>query len=319
MRVLVTGAAGLYGVHIVDSLVNNSNVSAVIGIDNFSRNFLTEDIFYVNDNFKKKFMLIHEGFENLTTKRIDEFNVNAVIHLAALVSIPESMFIPEKYFMNNEYGTFNFLQVIYRTKNQPLIVYASSPEVYGNPKYFPMDINHPTDPRSIYAVTKLAAEKHCKAMYEWYGYPVVIIRNFNTFGPNQNLWAYAAVIPEFIVRAIKNEPLVIHNSGNQTRDFMYVKDASDAYVKVILKNKKLSGRTYNIGAGKQVNIRELADIIIKLADSKSEIIYEKGRPADLFALHADISNTIAEIDWKPRYSLEQGLLETITWYRKHLK
>ncbi len=100
---------------------------------------------------------------------------------------------------------------------------------------------------------------------------------------------------------------------------MYVRDAAEAYVKVILKNKELSGRTYNIGTGKQVNIKELAGIIIKLANSKSKIIYEKGRPADLFALHADISNTIAEIDWKPRYSLEDGLTETIEWYKTHIK
>ncbi|NIQ01207.1 MAG: NAD-dependent epimerase/dehydratase family protein, partial [Nitrospinaceae bacterium] len=152
-------------------------------------------------------------------------DLDAVVHLAAFISIPESMDQADAYFRNNEWGTFRLMQMLVRTKNWPLMVYASSPEVYGNPIYTPIDIHHPMLPRSIYAVTKLAAEKHCKAMHEWYKYPVVVIRNFNTYGENQDISANAGVVSKFILNALRNEPLVVHDSGKQTRDFQYVKDA----------------------------------------------------------------------------------------------
>jgi UDP-glucose 4-epimerase len=225
----------------------------------------------------------------------------------------------EEYFKNNEYGTFRFMQTLVRTKKWPLIIYASSPEVYGNPIYTPMDINHPLLPRSIYAVTKLAAEKHCYAMYQWYGYPVVIMRNFNTFGENQDISGNAGVISSFLVRALRGEPLVVHNRGEQTRDFQYVKDAVHAYVLVIERDKELSGGIFNIGTGKQTSVSELARMILDITSSSSEIIYQKGRAADLISLEADYSEIKKKTGWEPRYSLEEGLRRTAEWYRRYVK
>mgnify|MGYP001586954520 CR=1 FL=1 len=319
MKILVTGAAGLYGVHLVDLLVKDKGISKVYAVDNFSRGFLQKDPFIISKNFTKKVDVLKRNYQDITAKEFDRWGVDVVVHLAAYVSIPQSMDSPDAYFINNEYGTFKLIHTLYGTRGKPLIIYASSPEVYGSPKYLPMDVNHPTDPRSVYAVTKLAAEKHLRAMHDWYGYPLIIIRNFNTYGENQEIWRYTAVVPEFIRRALKNEPIIIHNDGKQTRDFQYVKDAVSAYHLACKRHKDLNGIILNIGTGSETQIKDLAYMVVKLADSMSKIIYEPGRKADLFALSADISLTTKRIGWQPEYSLEEGLKRTIEWYRKVLK
>jgi UDP-glucose 4-epimerase len=153
-------------------------------------------------------------------------------------------------------------------------------------------------------------------MFEWYKYPVVIIRNFNTYGENQDIWGNAGVVSNFIVKAIKNEPIIIHDSGEQTRDFQYVKDAVSAYTLVAANGNGMAGEIFNIGTCKQTSIRDLAKLIIKLSGSKSEISFEKGRSADLMSLEADYSEINKKVGWHPRYDLEEGLKLTIEWYKK---
>ena len=319
MRILVTGAAGLYGVHLVDELVRREEVSQVIGVDDFSREYFEKDPFIKSEEFKQKFKFIEGKFYDLTLEEIDEMNLDVVVHLAAYISIPESMERQEDYFKNNEYGTFCFIQTLVKTKKWPLLIYGSSPEVYGNPIYTPMDINHPMLPRSIYAVTKLAAEKHCYAMYQWYGYPVVIMRNFNTYGENQDISGNAGVVSNFMVKAFRGELLIVHNRGEQTRDFQYVKDAVHAYALVIEKGKDLAGEIFNIGTGKQTSIKDLAEMILTITGSSSKIIYQQGRSADLVSLEADYSEIKSKTGWEPRYSLEEGLKRTAEWYRRYIK
>jgi len=342
---MVTGAAGLYGVHLVDLLVSRPEVAKVTGIDNFSRLFLMEDPFLPNPALKSKFQLLKQDYRALTPEMIDAAGVDAVVHLAAYVSIDESMADPEKYFENNERGAFELARTLLATRSQPLLVVASSPEVYGNPIYTPMDEDHPMYPRSFYAVSKLAAEKHCRVLYEWYKYPVVVVRNFNTFGENQNVWGYSAVIPAFIECALRGETLVVHEDGKQTRDFLYVGDAVKAYLAILLRGRALSGSVFNIGTGKETPISELAEIIRGLAGGggasgvgvggaggvggtgghasessqngvRSKIVFKPGRPGDLQALAADISRARATLGWSPEYDLVRGLQKTIDWYRR---
>ena len=319
MKVLVTGAAGLFGIHLVEVLAKNENIEKIVGVDNFSRPFFIENPFNFveSEELNKKFELIKMDFKNLDVKMLNNFDVDAVVHLAAYVSIPESMENSSEYFQNNEMGTFQLLQTVFKTKKQPHFIYASSPEVYGNPIKIPIGIDHPLYPRSIYAATKVAAEKHCNALSQWHGYPITIFRNFNTYGENQNSFTeYSAVIPIFITHALKNHPLIVHNDGNQTRDFMYVKDAVRAYLLAILKREKAVGETFNIGTGKQTKIIDLARIIKELVNSTSEIKFEGGRWADLQSLEADISKTTEKLNWEPEFSLENGLKRSIEWYRK---
>jgi len=308
----------MYGVHLVDLLAQRDDVDRVYGIDDFSRWYFEPDPFIKSDAFRKKFTLIRKSFHDLAVKELDDMQLDAVVHLAAFISIPESMEQADAYFQNNEWGTFRLMQTLIRTRKKPMMVYASSPEVYGNPIYTPMDTLHPMLPRSIYAVTKLAAEKHCKAMHEWYGYPVIVIRNFNTFGENQDISGNAGVVSSFILKALKNETIVIHDEGTQTRDFQYVKDAVRAYSLVLTRDKKFAGDVFNIGTQKQTSVRELAFLIKELSGSQSEIRFEPGRSADLMSLEADYSLIRQKTEWQPQYSLEEGLKRTIDWYRKFI-
>ena len=324
MKVLVTGSSGFYGSHLIDALLQEKNVK-IIGVDNLHRlkDFPIEPFNVVQDKsgLKERFSNLNMDFRDLTAEKIDAYNIDCIIHLASLVSIPESMNKPMEYFELNEIGTFKLCQELLKTKCKPFLIYASSPEVYGNPIYTPMDINHPCRPRSVYAATKLAAEKHCMVLNEWYDYPVAIIRNFNTYGENQSntYRGYPAVVPEFITRAIKNEEIRIHGNGMQTRDLMYVKDAVGAYVKVMNERKKSHGQIFNIGTGIQTGILELANKIIKISGSLSNIRHEKERAADLEQLEADCSKTEKLLDWKPKYSINQGLEITISWFKKLLE
>ncbi|MBI5428315.1 MAG: GDP-mannose 4,6-dehydratase [Nitrospinae bacterium] len=318
MKILVTGAAGLYGVHLVDELVRRPDVSRIFGVDDFSRWYFQKDPFIKSPGFDKKFVLVKKKFYDLTAEELDGMDLDALVHLAAYISIPESMERADDYFKNNEWGTFRLMQTLIRAKNWPLMVYASSPEVYGNPIYTPMDIHHPMLPRSVYAATKLAAEKHCKAMHEWYKFPVIVIRNFNTFGENQDISGNAGVVSAYILRALKNEPLVVHDDGGQTRDFQYVKDAVRAYSMVITRDKRLAGEVFNIGTNRQTSIKTLAETIKRLTGSRSEIVFQPGRAADLMSLEADYTHIHQKTGWKPEYSLEEGLKRTIAWYKEFI-
>lgn len=318
MRILVTGAAGLYGVHLVDLFISQPEVERVIGIDNFSRRFLVDDPFLPNKALGTRFELRRQDYRELTADVIDDCAIDAVVHLAAFVSIDESMERPDDYFENNERGTFQLARTLLKTRRKPLLVVASSPEVYGNPLYTPMDENHPMYPRSFYAVSKLAAEKHCRVLYEWYGYPVVVVRNFNTFGENQNVWGYSAVIPAFIEAALKGHPLVVHADGSQTRDFLYVKDAAHAYWRVLSRGKAGAGDVINLGTGRETSVADLAAIILDLTGARSGIAHRPGRLGDLRALSADISRAENLLGWSPRFTLREGLERTIEWYRRVL-
>lgn len=318
MRILITGAAGLYGYNLVSDLLTHDFVEKIIAVDDYSRQYSVNDPLreFKND---KRLTVKKMKFQKISHKFLDSENVDVVVHFAAFVSIPESMKNAIRYFTNNELGTFSLMQTLGKTKKQPFLIYASSPEVYGNPVYTPIDIHHPLYPRSIYAVTKLAAEKHCYANYHWYGYPLAIIRNFNTFGENQHIGRYAAVIPQFINNAILGKPIIVQNDGTQTRDFLYVKDAVRAYRILIQDHQKNKGQIFNIGTGKQTSIKNLAEKIKKISGSYSKIILKKGRSADLMKLEADITNTKKQLHWKPEWKFDDALLNTINWYKKHLK
>lgn len=317
MNIMVTGSAGLFGVHMVDKLVKRDDVSKIYGVDNFSRNFFQQDPFIKSPEFSKKFVLIKKNYSEIDTHMLNLLEINTIVHFAAYVSIDESMRSPFEYFENNEAANFKFIQNIFKTKQQPRLIFASSPEVYGNPVKLPMDEEHPMHPRSFYAVTKLAAEKHCMALFEWYGYPVNVIRNFNTYGENQNVWGYSAVIPAFIENAINGNPLKIQGDGKNTRDFLYVKDAVDAYDQLISRDD-LNGEIFNIGTGKQTSVLEIAHLIKSLTKSDSKVIYVEPRKGDLVALQADISKIKNKLGWKPEHSLQEGLSKTIKWYKEFI-
>lgn len=319
MRILITGAAGLYGVHLVDELLRRRSASRIFALDNFSRSFLARLPFCPHPQFAARVEVLERDFRALDARALDAMELDAVVHLAARVSIDESMVTPREYFEVNEFGTFHLCQALLHTQRRPFLLYASSPEVYGAPRRVPMDEEHPLHPKSTYAATKLAAEKHCLTLHEWHGYPVAAIRNFNTFGENQNLAFYPAVIPHFIRLALLGEPLTLHSSGRQNRDFLYVRDAARAYALALEQSHRIRGEIFNIGSGQGTSIRDVAELILRHTVSRSRLVNAPGRGrGDLPGLCADITRIRQMLGWSPQFPLEEALARTVKWYRRHI-
>ena len=315
MRALITGAAGMYGVTLIRRLLAGHREVSIIAVDDFSRKFPGGNPLASISHEGRAIEVVQRDYAELTTDELERWSPDVVVHFAARISVPESMDDPHGYFQNNEIGTFRFAHAIAGMANPPLLIYASSPEVYGVPVRVPMSEDHPLHPVTVYAATKAASEMHCMALHRWWGHPVVVIRNFNTFGPYQNIDGHAAVLVTFARRALLGQPLQLENGGHQTRDFMFVEDAVDAYVRVIEKGKVLAGSIFNIGTGQETSIREVAQTVVSLSKSDSEIVDVPGRLADLPALCADASRIRAATGWVPKTPFEDGVGRTLEWLR----
>jgi len=228
--------------------------------------------------------------------------INVVFHTAAKISVPESQEKPDKYYEVNVTGTDNLAQLkALNTK----IIFSSSAAVYGEYDR-KVSENDKLNPESNYAQNKIDGETKIS---NWNG---ISLRYFNVYGPGQST-EYAGVISIFIEKALAGEPLIIYGSGNQSRDFVYVADVVDANIAAV----SYSGleQVFNIGSGKSIKLRELAELIIKLCNSDSKIILEKPRHGDLFYSRADVSKAKNELNWIPKTDLEIGLKKTIEFYK----
>lgn len=314
MNFLISGAAGLYGVHLIEELVGCKDISKIYGIDDFSRGYPSEEEFMAKP-WGDKVQIIKGKFQDVSLKDIQSFDIDVVIHLAGYNSRKESLHIPEDYFSNNEYGTFLFINKLLKTKKRPFFIYASTTEVYGTPVYSPIDEKHPVNPQNLYSVTKVAAEKHILTMGNLCNYPVTVLRFTSTFGENQNICGYTSVITSFIDRALRNEPLIIYGSGKQTRDFLYVKDAAKAIRQAIFAQKVIEGRVINIASGVLTCISDLADKVKNLTGSNSEIIKLPGEKGEPVGGRIDPNLALEALSWTPQFSLEEGLSQTICWFK----
>ena len=306
----------MYGVHLTRQVLANDPGTSVVAVDDFSRRYPGGEPLSAIAQADDRLHIVRADFAGLSSADLDGYGPDVVVHYAARISVPESMDEPAGYFANNEAGTFDFAHAVARMRRPPLLVYASSPEVYGAPLQVPMNEDHPLRPKTVYAVTKLAAEMHCMALHRWWGHPVVVIRNFNTYGPHQNLEGYPAVIPAFIKRALAGQPLRLEGGGEQTRDFLYVEDAVRAYTLVLARGAGLAGSIFNIGTGVQTSIRALAETVLRVTGSTSELIVSDGRRSDLSALCADIGRIQAALGWAPQVLLEDGIRRLADWLRR---
>lgn len=314
MKVFITGVAGLYGIHTVEEIKKNIKVEKIYGIDDFSRGFPSEQYIFAhqwggNVEIKK------QRFQDLTVKELDYLAIDVFIHLAGYNSSKESMNTPEEYFLNNEYGTFQIMQKLLRTKKRPHLIFASTTEVYGPTVGEILNKNQAKNPQNVHAVTKLAAENHLIAQKIWNKYPITILRFTSTYGENQNIYGFKSVISAFIDRALRNEPLIIYGAGNQKRDFLYVKDAAKAIALAISNKEKVEGLSLNIGTGKVTSIIELAEIIKKITGSSSEIINLPADKGELSGAPVDLKYAKEVLGWQPQYSLDDGLKRTVNWYK----
>ncbi len=306
----MTGGAGFIGSHLAEDLVKDGHSVRIM--DDFSSGSVNNILGLFNhSNFK----LIRGSVTDKELVRRASFDVSVVFHLAAQIHVDRSIIEPRHTFEVNTLGTLNVLDAALENDIE-LVVYASTSEVYGSAKYAPMDEDHPLNPASPYAASKAAADRLCFSYYNTYKVPVVVVRCFNTYGPRQKDRGYAAAIPKFLKRALSGLPPVIYGDGKQTRDYMYVRDAVEAYKLVLKSPGNVLGKAVNFGTGKEITILDLANRILNLCNKNVAPIHVAPRTGEVKRLSADISLAQKELGFTPRYAIEKGLKEFLSWYRE---
>jgi len=240
--------------------------------------------------------------------------VDMVFHLAALVSVPESMLQPAECVRINTQGTLNVLEAA-RRGGVKALVFASSAAVYGDNPVVPKVETMLPEPKSPYAVTKLDGEYYLRIFAGQWGLKAAALRFFNVFGPRQDPGSqYAAAVPIFIRRALRGEDLVIYGDGSQVRDFIYVKDV----VAACLLAAEHGGEVRNVARGEHITILQLARLILELTGSNSKIVYAEPRPGDVHTSYADTAR-IRELGFTPSADLQGNLLATIRFFEEREK
>ena len=301
---LVTGGAGFIGSHLVDRLVSSGYSVRVI--DNLSTGKLSN----IQGHMQNGAIDFVEGdIKDLELVKKCVHGVDAVLHLAAVTSVPFSVQNPGLTYETNVAGTLNLLVSLAKEKVGKF-VFISSCAVYGEPKYLPINENHPTNPISPYADSKLLGEHYCLGFHENQLLKSVVLRFFNVYGLRQGLNDYSGVITKFVDQVKHELPLKIYGDGSQTRDFIHVSNIVEA-IQSSLENDVAEGEVFNIGSGKATSIDELAKTILSLANSDLEIIHEAPRQGDIKHSYADASKATKLLDYKPQTALNDGLREIL--------
>lgn len=310
MIALVTGGAGFIGSSLCEELLKRGD--SVISLDNFSTG--TEDnIKHIldDDNFssircdirdKKKMQGIFK-----------EESIDIVYHLAAIVGVKRTLENPDEVWDVNLNGTKNVLEAA-KESSCKKVVNASSSEVYGEPSEIPEKETSPKNAKIPYALAKLKAEVLAKNFFEEFGLKTTSLRYFNSYGPRQVSTPYGFVVAIFIENVLAGKPPIIFGDGSATRDFTFVKDSVEA---TIFSGKKDSanGKSINVGTGREVTILDLANVIIDLCGKDLEPVFEKAREHEIMRRCADITKMKEILGFEPKTKLEDGLENTIQWYR----
>lgn len=312
-KILVTGAAGFIGSHLVSTFLDMGH--QVVGLDNFAGSHPDNLKHFDSHPHRDQFTFIKGDIRELSTCHKAVSGCTYVSHQAALGSVPRSIKEPELYHENNITGTLNMLLAA-RDAKVNRFIFASSSSVYGDTPTLPKHEAMPTAPLSPYAVGKLTGEAYCHAFYRAYGLPTVALRYFNVFGPRQNPHSqYAAVIPKFVTACRTGQPIMIYGDGEQTRDFIFVKNVVHANWLACTCDDTLLGQAINIGCGSRITVNTLATQIHKLicGETPPNITYLPPRDGDIRDSLAAIDR-LTTLGLTTPFSLEEGLTETIQWY-----
>lgn len=311
MKFLVTGGAGFVGSHLVDRLIKKGH--KVVVVDNLSTGKKE------NLNKKAKFYKI-----DICSPQISQIfkkeKPETVFHYAAQIDVRKSTENPVEDAKINILGSLNVIQnFILNTKykiQNTRFIFASSVGVYGEPKTLPVKENHPLNPLAPYPITKLAIEKYLN-YFKTQGLDFVSLRYANIYGPRQpSEIGEGGVIAIFINKILKGERPIIFGKGNQTRDFLFVADAVEA---AILALKAPSGSIYNVSTNKEITIKALLKLISKILNKKFKPIFQPSRQGEIIRSRIDFSKIKKELGWQPKYTLENGLKETINYFENGLQ
>lgn len=310
-KVLVTGADGFIGSHLVEGLLDERcKVRAFVYYNSFnSWGWL--------DSFSKEKLNKIEIFSgdirdpNGVRKAIKDIDI--IFHLAALIAIPFSYYSPDSYVDTNIKGTLNVLQAARDEKCKKVIITSTS-EIYGSAQYVPIDEKHPFQGQSPYSATKIAADRIAESFYRSFNLPICILRPFNTFGPRQSA---RAIIPTIIIQLLSGEKKIKLGSLHPTRDLIFVKDTVQGFIEVA-KSDKTIGEEINVATQIEISMGDLANKIINIINPKAHIVTD---PVRIRPQKSEVERLMGSNEkikrltiWQQRYSLEEGLRETIDWF-----
>ena len=312
-KVLVTGADGFIGSHLVEVLVaRRAKVKALSYYNSFNSWGWLEDV-YCLDEIE---VVSGDVRDPHMCKKISE-GVEVIFHLAALVGIPYSYITPRSYVDTNIKGTLNVCQAA-QENGCKRVIHTSTSEVYGTAQYVPINEEHPLVPQSPYSASKIGADATAMSFYHAFGLPVIIARPFNTYGPRQSA---RAVIPTIITQIAGGKKKIRLGDTTPTRDFSYVRDICQGLI-LLAENEDAVGEVVNIGSNREICIKDLLTLIKTLMHSDVQFVAEEQRirpkASEVFRLWCDNTKLKTLTNFEPQYSLEQGLEETIEWFRKKL-
>ncbi|WJP98485.1 SDR family NAD(P)-dependent oxidoreductase [Macrococcus bovicus] len=301
MDILITGGSGFIGSHVCEYFYEKNTRLYVI--DNLSTGSFENIKKFKKINFLQGDITDKEFMEDIFKK----YQFDYVIHLAALVSVAESVLKPDESLKINLEATLNLLMLLKKYNKQlKKFVFASSAAVYGNLEKLPKNTNDPVLPQSPYAVDKYAAERQCINFSELFGLPTTALRFFNVYGERQNANSpYSGVISIMENCFRNNKPFTFYGDGMQTRDFVYVKDVVQA-INTVLFSEKANGKVFNVGTGKQISLQEIYDIFKELSHNEIQYEYAPERVGDIKYSYADIED-ITKLGYKPHYDVIEGL------------
>ena len=315
MSVLVTGADGFIGSHIAKALVDNgADVVTIVRDIKKTSNIDVLDL-------RKKITIVHGDLVNYADceRTINEYDVKFCFHIAAQALVGPANRSPLSTFESNIKGTWNILEACRLSKTVKGLIVASSDKAYGQQKKLPYTEESALEGYFPYDASKACAELLARCYFMTYQLPLAITRNANTYGPaDMNM---SRIIPDVITSLLKNKQPVIRSDGTPERDYMYIKDAVNAYLVLAenLHRKDVLGQAFNFGTGKPVSVLELYNKIIKMMgkNAKPKILGEAKNEIDRQYLSIEKVKRI--LRWKPKYTLDEGLKETIEWYKRYFK
>ena len=310
-KILITGADGFIGSHLIETLLKKScHLKAFVYYNSFNSWGWLDTL---SKETLKGVEIVTGDIRDSNGIRNEVKGVDIIFHLAALIAIPFSYHSPDSYIDTNIKGTLNVLQAS-RDYNSERVIITSTSEVYGTAKYVPIDEKHPLQGQSPYSASKIGADKVGESFYRSFSTPVIIARPFNTYGPRQSA---RAVIPTIVTQLLSKQRDIHLGSVKPTRDLNYVSDICNGLI-ALAECDEAIGREINIGSGQEISINELANLIIGIIGVDARVISDEHRvrpeDSEVERLVCDSGLLKQLTGWKPEITIKEGLVKTIEWF-----
>ncbi|MBI4282605.1 MAG: NAD-dependent epimerase/dehydratase family protein [Chloroflexi bacterium] len=302
-KILVTGGGGFIGSHVVDRLLELGH--QVVVVDDFRSGRLS--------NLSPHIPLYRTDIASPALEEVfRQERPELVCHYAAQISVQQSMKDPLGDADTNVRGSLNLLQNCVQYGVKKVVYTSSGGAIYGEPLRLPCDETHPVHPLSHYGVSKYAVENYLHVYRQSHGLDYTVLRLSNVYGPRQDPFGEAGVVAIFSQAMLTGKPLVINGSGEQERDFLYVLDVVEASVTAL---EKGSGEAFNIGTGRGASVNQIYSLLKRNANFSGDAPHGPSKPGEVFKIYLDITKARQQLEWKPRFSLEEGLSDTLEWFR----